>query len=473
MILVKTKYFMRYLPIHIDMKDQLLLVIGGGAAAEAKLRTLVKTEAHIRLVSEQISKQIQKWANEGRIEWVARDYKKRDFKGARLVYAASEDDARNAKIAKQARKRGLFVNAADQKQACNFITPALVDRAPVAISIGSEGTSPGLARAIKADLESRLPASLGALALKVNELRKMVKTIMPSLVDRQRFWADILSGRDLTHQIRLSPDEMEQRVLQKLSGYKDGRKGFVALVGAGPGNPDLLTFAARQRLHAADVIVYDRLVSKEVLDLGRREAEYIYVGKEPGGKCVPQSRINEILLEQAARGRFIVRLKSGDPLIFGRADEETDVLQAHNIGFEIIPGITAAAAAAANIGVSLTARGKNKAFSIITGHDSKGYAEHDWAAMARNDDRFAVYMGVGASPLIQSRLIDSGMNANIAVTIVENASRPNEYVVETTLGQLGHIIKTTPIKGPAVLLIGYAVKAANRGHHDSMKEAAQ
>jgi len=383
---------MRYLPVHIDMKGQTLLVIGGGAAAEAKLRTLVKTDAHIRVISHKVSDQIAKWAQDGRVEWAVRDYKRRDFKGVRLVYAASEDDLLNAKIARQASKKGLLVNAADQKQACDFITPALVDRAPVTISIGTEGTSPGLARAIKADLESRLPASLGGLAVKINALRQQVKKLMPDLADRQRFWADILSGRDLTHQIRLSPEEIESRVNEKLAGGDDSRKGFVALVGSGPGNPDLLTFAARQRLHAADVIVYDRLVSKEVLDLGRREAEYIYVGKEPGGKCVPQSRINEILLEQADLGKFVVRLKSGDPLIFGRADEETDVLKAHNIGFEIIPGITAAAAAASAIGSSLTARGKNKAFSIITGHDSKGYAEHDWAAMARNDDRFAVYM---------------------------------------------------------------------------------
>jgi len=464
---------MRYLPVHIDMKGQTLLVIGGGAAAEAKLRTLVKTDAHIRVIAHKVSDQIAKWAQDGRVEWAVRDYKRRDFKGVRLVYAASEDDLLNAKIARQASKKGLLVNAADQKQACDFITPALVDRAPVTISIGTEGTSPGLARAIKADLESRLPASLGGLAVKINALRQQVKKLMPDLADRQRFWADILSGRDLTHQIRLSPEEIESRVNEKLAGGDDSRKGFVALVGSGPGNPDLLTFAARQRLHAADVIVYDRLVSKEVLDLGRREAEYIYVGKEPGGKCVPQSRINEILLEQADLGKFVVRLKSGDPLIFGRADEETDVLKAHNIGFEIIPGITAAAAAASAIGSSLTARGKNKAFSIITGHDSKGYAEHDWAAMARNDDRFAVYMGVGATSLIQSRLIGSGMAESLPVTIVENASRPEERIVETSLGQLGHMVKTTPIKGPAVLMIGYAVKSTKRDSIDIMKEAAQ
>ena len=462
---------MRYLPVHIDMKDQTLLVVGGEGAAEAKLRTLIKTEAHIRLVASEVSKEITRWVELGHVEWLKREFKPSDLKGARLVYAATEDDDYNANIADQAKAQGLLVNAADQKEACDFITPALVDRSPVAISIGTEGTSPGLARAVKADLESRLPAGLGKLALKINKLRGDVKRVMPAIADRQRFWADILSGRDLTHQIRLSPDEIEARVQEKLAGGADEKKGFVAIVGGGPGNPDLLTFAARQKLHAADVIVYDRLVSKQVLDLGRREAEYIYVGKIPGGKCVPQTRINEILVEQASMGKFIVRLKSGDPLIFGRADEETDALAAKSIPFEIIPGVTAAAAAAANIGVSLTSRGKNKAFSIITGHDAKGYAEHDWAAMARNKDRFAVYMGVGASPMIQTRLIDAGMSGDTTVTIVENASRENEKIVETTLENLGHIVKSTPINGPAVLMIGYSIKAGPNIKYRASKEA--
>ena len=464
---------MRYLPVHIDMKDQTLLVVGGEGAAEAKLRTLVKTEAHIRCVAPEVSDEIIRWVELGKIEWLNRAFEAADLEGVRLVYVATEDDAYNAKIADIANGQGLLVNAADQKEACDFITPALVDRSPVAISIGTEGTSPGLARAIKADLESRLPAGLGQLALKINRLRAIVKKKMPAIADRQRFWADILSGRDLTHQIRLSPDEIETRVNEKLAGGADEKKGFVAIVGGGPGNPDLLTFAARQRLHAADVIVYDRLVSKQVLDLGRREAEYIYVGKIPGGKCVPQTRINEILIEQANMGKFIVRLKSGDPLIFGRADEETDTLVAHNIPFEIVPGVTAAAAAAANIGVSLTSRGKNKAFSIITGHDAKGYAEHDWAAMARNKDRFAVYMGVGASPMIEVRLIDAGMPEDTPVSIIENASRDNEIIVETTLAKLGDTVKTTPIKGPAVLMIGYAVKASRPQQETNSKEAAE
>ena len=464
---------MRYLPIHIDLKDQTILVVGGAGACEAKLRTLLKTPARIKLVSPVISPEIIRFIEEGaNIIWHDREFEKADLEGIRLVYAATEDESFNGEIAKLAGEAGILANAADYKAACDFITPALLDRSPVTISIGSEGTSPGLARAIKSDLETRLPKSLGKLALKINMLRKKVKLSLPDLADRQRFWADILSGNDLTSQIRLSGDEIERKVDAKLAGSEDSKKGFVAIIGGGPGDPDLLTFAARQRLHSADVIVYDRLVSQAVLDLGRREAEYIYVGKEPGGKCVPQSRINEILLEQAQMGRFVIRLKSGDPLIFGRADEETHTLKAANIPFEIVPGITAAAAAAASIGTSLTARGKNKAFSIITGHDAKGYAEHDWATISRNEDRLAVYMGVGAAPIIEDRLLSHGMPPKTPITIVENASRDNQVIAESVLDRLGTTVASMPKNGPAVLLIGYSIKN-NSLDKQAKKEAAE
>jgi len=225
-----------------------------------------------------------------------------------------------------------------KKDACDFITPALVDRSPVIISIGTEGTSPSLARAIKTDLEARLPSVLGKLANITNDLRVKVKAVIPSLSARQLFWAEIFDGKDLIKQLRVSGDELTKRVDDKLEGDKKAKVGHVSLVGSGPGNPDLLTLAARQKLHSADVIVYDRLVSQGVLDFGRREAEYIYVGKEPGGKSTPQNEINAIIVEKAHQGLTVVRLKSGDPLIFGRADEEIDALENATIGYDILCG---------------------------------------------------------------------------------------------------------------------------------------
>ena len=450
---------MQYLPIHFDTRGAAVLIVGGGPAAEAKLRTLLKTEAKLTVVAEDISTEIARWSVQGKLRIIQREFLADDLNGVTLVYAATEDDARNGEIANLAAARQIPANAADYKEACRFITPALVDRAPVTISIGTEGASPALARALKADLEMRLPPEMGQFALKTNTLRKKVKALMPDLADRQRFWARILGAKDLTAQLAISPEALEQKVEAELEG-RDETAGKVILVGAGPGDPDMLTTAARRALHAADVIVYDRLVSDGVMELGRREAEYIYVGKTPGELSIKQDAINMILIEKAAEGLSIVRLKSGDPLIFGRADEEIEALQAAGIPVNIIPGITSAAAAAAAINASLTTRGTNKAISLLTGHDAKGFAEQDWISLARPGGRAAVYMGVGAARFIQGRLMLHGAEVDRPVTVVENASRPDQIIIYTTLQNLPDDLAAAGIKGPAILLIGYAERTA-------------
>ena len=462
---------MRYLPIHVDTKEARILIIGGEGAAEAKLRTLIKTEAELVVIAPEIGPEISRWAEKGLLSWVERDFETADLIGVRLVYVATEDDDFNAEIAELARSKGLLVNAADQKDACDFITPALVDRSPVIVSIGTEGTSPSLARAVKTDLEARLPSTLGALANIINGLRAKVKVDIPSLSERQLFWAEIFDGKDLISQLRVSGNELTKRVSDKLAGTTKAKIGCVSLVGSGPGNPDLLTLAARQKLHSADVVVYDRLVSQGVLDFGRREAEYIYVGKEPGGKSTPQDEINAIIVEKALEGLTVVRLKSGDPLIFGRADEEVDALENASIRYDIVPGITSAASAAAEIGVSLTTRGHNKAVSFLTGHDAKGFAEHDWAGLAATGARAAVYMGVGASGFIQGRLLMHGADKDLPVTVVENASRQGQIIVSTVLERLSEDIEGQGIKGPAILLIGYSARSI--AENSFKTEAAQ
>ncbi len=450
---------MQYLPIHFDTRGVTILIVGGGPAAEAKLRTLLKTEAHLRVIDVEVGPEVARWAETGKLSWEKRVYTPADLDGASLVYAATEDDALNARIAEEATARQIPVNAADQKGACRFITPALVDRAPVLVSIGTEGTSPALARALKADLETRLPPETGRLAEATNTLRAKIKALMPELSDRQRFWAKIFGGRDLTQQLRQTPESLAEAVEAQLSD-EDQSAGHVTLVGAGPGDPDLLTTAARRAIHAADVIVYDRLVSDRVLELCRREAEYIYVGKTPGEPSIGQDSINDILLAKADEGLSVVRLKSGDPLIFGRADEEIDALQAAGVPVSIIPGITSAAAAAAAITASLTTRGTNKAVALLTGHDAKGFAEQDWVNLSQPGGRAAVYMGVGAARFIQGRLMLHGAEADRPVTVVENASRPEQKIIYTTLRHLPDDIAKAGIKGPAILLIGYAERVA-------------
>lgn len=456
---------MRFLPIFFDTKDKTIIVAGGGPAAEAKLRTLVRVEGSIVVYADEPSEQIKKWCARKVIDLVERPLERADINSAALIYAAKEEPTENSQIAKWARDAGIPVNAADQKQDCSFITPAIVDRDPIVVAIGSEGTAPGLARSLKADIEGRLPQTTGALSRKIAELRSRLSTIMPDFSDRQRLWANIFSnGKTLEKRLSFSEEQIESAFNAAVNETSSEKIGRVSIVGAGPGDIELLTLGAQRRLHSADVVVYDRLVSQEVLDLGRREAEYIYVGKKPGAHSVHQDEINRILVEQALKGHHVVRLKGGDPLIFGRADEEIQVLREAGIECDIVPGITSAAAAAASIGVSLTSRGHNKSATFMTGHDSKGFAEQDWAALAKENARCAIYMGLGASRFIQGRLLLHGARREHPVTIVENASRVNEKIVKTTLESMVQDIEKYNILGPAILLYGYtSVEAVKAG----------
>ena len=452
---------MRFLPIHVDTQDKTILVFGGGRAAEAKLRTLVKSEAQLILKADRVTEEIGHWIEQGQVRKISKPLQDIDLSNVLLVYVATDDDQTNAGIAKWASDNGLLVNTADDKELCDFYSPAVVDRNPIVVSIGTEGTSPALARAIKADIESRLPQRLGDIAKILKELRSKVAQKLPNIAARQRFWAKLIPSGGLARFTALSGDQIETEVDQLLLAETPSGPGFVSLVGAGPGDTGLLTLAAQRKLHAADVIIYDRLVGQGVLDLGRREAEYIYVGKAPGGHSVTQQEINEIIVSSARKGHSVVRLKGGDPLIFGRADEEMSALREAGIEFDIIPGITAAAASAAEAKVSLTSRGENKAVGLMTGHDSKGFAEHDWTALAETNSRMAVYMGVGASRFIQGRLLLHGASSDKPIIVVENASRPGQKIIQTNVGNLPQDIENNRIKGPAVLLIGYKQQATD------------
>jgi uroporphyrin-III C-methyltransferase/precorrin-2 dehydrogenase/sirohydrochlorin ferrochelatase len=460
---------MRYLPIHFDTHGKTILIAGGQGAAEAKLRTLLKTDATLIVMTPDPSPEILRWEEQGQLQIERRIITESDLDSAVLVYAATEDEPFDAEIAGWASARGIPVNAADQKDACSFITPALVDRSPVIVSLGTEGTSPGLARALKADLEARLPKTLGKLAHKVLELRNTLKRQMPEISDRQAVWAKVFGGA-LEDKLALDEATIQSRYDAVLSGTST-EKGHVWIVGAGPGDPGLLTREAQRVLHAADTIIYDRLVSQEVLDLGRREAEYIYVGKDPNGHSTRQEAINALMVEHAQKGARVVRLKSGDPLVFGRADEEFDALDASNIPFTIIPGITAATAAASQIKSSLTTRGENTAVQLVTGHGEDGFTELNWAALAEPNSKACVYMGVKAARFIQGRLLLHGASKDLPVTVVENSSRTNSQVLSTTLGQLPQAMALSNIRGPAILMLGFAPRIVSKGRAHEVASA--
>ncbi|MCL4167041.1 UNVERIFIED_CONTAM: hypothetical protein GTU68_013386, partial [Idotea baltica] len=374
---------MQHFPIFVSLSGQRVVLSGGGEAALAKLRLLLKTEAALVVHSPDPAAEIVAWADEGRIELVRRAVATGDVVGATLFYAADEDTVEDARTASIARTEGALVNIVDNLADSAFITPAIVDRDPVTVAIGTEGAAPVLARAIKADLEARLPVRLGALARIGKGFRKMADKL-PMGRARRDFWADYYfkSGPRAFDDAGETGTEvaLDDLLTEHLS--REQRVGHVAFVGAGPGDPELLTLKARRALDEADVIIHDRLISGEILELARREAVLIDAGKEGFGPSMKQDEINALIVEHAQAGAQVVRLKSGDSTVFGRLDEEIDALENATIGWHIVPGITSASAAVASIGQSLTKRGRNSSVRFLTGHDTKGFADHDWRALA-------------------------------------------------------------------------------------------
>ncbi|NSX55601.1 siroheme synthase CysG [Parasulfitobacter algicola] len=452
---------MQHFPIFMALAGRRVVVSGGGDAALAKLRLLLKTEAHLTVFAEEFAPEIASWATEGKLRLVPRAMAPGDALCAVLFYGANEDDAEDARTAALARADGAIVNIVDNLIDSQFITPAIVDRDPVTVAIGTEGAAPVLARAIKRDLEERLPATLGTLA-RIGKLFRSAADALPMGRKRRDFWSEFY--------FKTGPQAIEEKGIKSVRPALEAlldqhlnageKEGHVDLVGAGPGDPDLLTLKARKALDEADVVIYDRLVSAEILELARREATMIDVGKEGFGRSVSQNEINDLLVQHAQNGAHVVRLKSGDPTVFGRLDEEIDACRAAGVSWRIVPGITAASAAVASIGQSLTKRDRNASVRFLTGHDMKGFAEHDWRALARTGEVAAIYMGKKSSRFIQGRLLMHGADPATPVTVIENASRPEQRIVTAQLSDFADAITRADMKGPALVFYGLAPRTA-------------
>ena len=461
---------MDHFPIYLSTKGQRIVLSGGGEAALAKLRLLLKTEAKISVFAPTPAPEIAAWADAGRLTLHTRALRHGDVLCAKLFYAADEDETEDARTAAIARAEGALVNIVDNLHDSAFITPAIVDRDPVTIAIGTEGAAPVLARAIKADLEERLPTTLGTLARIGKGFRKMADAL-PFGRPRRDFWRDYYFAAG-PRAVADGKAAVEKALNTLLSDHQSraARAGHIAFVGGGPGDPELLTLKARRALDEADVVIYDRLISPEILELARREALMIDVGKEGFGPSTAQETINDLLVEHAQAGAQVVRLKSGDATIFGRLDEEIDAVDAHGIGWHIVPGITSASAAIATIGQSLTKRGRNASVRFLTGHDMKGFADHDWAALARPGEVAAIYMGKKSARFIQGRLLMHGADRSTPVTLVENASRADQRIVETTLDRLPTDLGAANLTGPALTFYGLAPRAAARATTELFQE---
>lgn len=452
---------MRHLPIYLDVHEAAIAVSGAGEMAAAKLRLLLKTSAVITVFGVNPLVSVREWSEQGKLKLIERPIAAGDAGHARLLYAANGSADEDARAAAIGRAAGALVNIIDNIDDSAFITPAMVDRDPVTVAIGTEGASPVLARRIKAQIEAQLDSNVGVLA-RIGKQFRAAASKLPYGRLRRAFWSEYYDEAGPAALAEGGEPEVRTALAATLSKHlaaashagMASKSGYVWIIGAGPGDPDLLTNQACRTLHDADVIVHDRLVSSQVLELARREAVFIEVGKAPGGKSWRQEDINALLVEQASQGLRVARLKSGDPTIYGRLDEEMDALDAAGIDFMIVPGITSALAAAARTKVSLTRRKRNSELRLLTGQDIDGFADQDWQALARPCAVAAIYMGVRAARFLQGRLLMHGADPQTAITVVENVSRANERTLATTLGDVDYAMSDAMLTGPAVILFG-------------------
>ena len=464
---------MKHFPIFVALEGRRVVLSGGGEAALAKLRLLLKTEARLTVFAPAPSSEIEAWEAAGRLTLQRRRMQPGDALCAALFYAADEDSTEDTRTAALARADGALVNIVDNLEDSQFITPAIVDRDPVTVAIGTEGAAPVLARAVKADLEERLPAMLGALA-RVGKAFRRAADVLPFGRRRRDFWSEFYfteGPRAMDRGGETDAKASLRALLEKHLARQSGT-GHVAFVGAGPGDPELLTLKARKALDAADVVIHDRLVTPGILELARREAVMIDAGKQGFGPAMKQADINALITRHASDGAQVVRLKGGDPTVFGRLDEEIAALEAADIAYEIVPGVTAASAAAAAIGQSLTSRGRNSGVRLLTGHDMQGFADHDWRALARPGEVAALYMAKRAARYVQGRLMMHGASPDTPVTLVENAARPDERILATTLADWPAALTDAALSGPALTFLGLAPRAARAEIPNVIQELA-
>jgi len=455
----------RYFPLFADMADQTVFVSGAGEAAASKLRLLLKTPARIVVFGTEPIEEILEWQQMGLIELIARPLHDDDIDTCLLFYAANEDESENERVLTFARSKASLVNAVDDPDRSQFITPALVDRGPVTVAIGTEGTAPVLARRIKAAVEALLPAAIGGIAMASGRFRHHVAKLGDGRA-RRCFWEKVFPPDDPFSHARKDLPQFNAFLKNAFEGSGDHARpnGHVIFVGAGPGDPDLLTHRARREIDRADVVLHDRLVPDAIVELARREAKVLNVGKRAYGGGWTQDAINRLMIDHAMQGCRVVRLKSGDPVMFGRLDEEIDALAASGTAYEIVPGIPSASAAAATIGRSLTRRQRNSSLRFATGHDLNGYSELDWRELAGSGSVTVIYMGRESARFIRGRMLMHGADAGMPVVVVANASRADEVTIATTIGALPEDIRAAAPAGPMIMLLGLSAGAA-KGQH--------
>ncbi|KPY34675.1 siroheme synthase CysG [Pseudomonas syringae] len=449
---------MEFLPLFHNLRGSRVLVVGGGEVALRKSRLIADAGAVLRVVAPEVEAQLSELVVQSGGEMILRGYSECDLDGCVLIIAATDDEPLNAQVSRDARLRCVPVNVVDAPALCTVIFPAIVDRSPLVIAVSSGGDAPVLARLIRAKLETWIPSSYGQLAGLAARFRNQVKGLFPNVQQRRAFWEDVFQGAIADRQLAGQGAEAERMLIAKIAGEPPSETGEVYLVGAGPGDPDLLTFRALRLMQQADVVLYDRLVAPTILDLCRRDAERVYVGKRRAEHAVPQEQINQQLVALAKQGKRVVRLKGGDPFIFGRGGEEIEELAAHGIPFQVVPGITAASGCAAYAGIPLTHRDHAQSVRFITGHLKNGTTDLPWSDLVAPAQTLVFYMGLIGLPVICEQLIRHGRSADTPAALVEQGTTVNQRVFTGTLANLPQLVAEHDVHAPTLVIIGEVVK---------------
>ncbi|MEN4692182.1 siroheme synthase CysG [Pantoea agglomerans] len=445
---------MDYFPLFCRLQGRRCLLVGAGDVAERKARLLLEAGAELLVGALDCSPAFRQWAQQETITLLPGAFDPRWLTGCWLVVAATSDDAVNQQVAEAAEKRQIFCNLVDAPQQASAIMPSIIDRSPLMVAVSSGGRAPVLARLLREKLEAMLPQHLGQLAQLAGTLRARVKQQFSAVSARRHFWERFFNSERLAQTLANGDSERAEQITDQLFNADLRQQGEVALVGAGPGDAGLLTLKGLQLIQQADVIVYDRLVSDEILNLVRRDAERIFVGKRAGHHCVPQDEINQLLCEQAQRGKRVVRLKGGDPFIFGRGGEELEALAQRQIPFSVVPGITAASGCAAYSGIPLTHRDHAQSVRLVTGHLQKE-GSLAWQTLAAEQQTLVFYMGLTQAGEIQQQLIKHGMRSDMPVALVENGTTTRQRVVTGTLSELEAL--AGQVTSPSLMIIGSVV----------------
>ncbi|KMW59389.1 Siroheme synthase [Candidatus Rhodobacter oscarellae] len=446
---------MKSFPMFLKTTGRRIVIVGGGEQAAQKTRLMQKTDGEIVLVAPELDAELRGFVEAGLASHHAGPIAPDLFDGTALTFIATGCPGADRAVYAIARSANTVINVVDTPELCDALTPSLVDRDPVVVAIGTEGTAPVLGRSIKTKIEAMLPPRIGHFAALAGHLRGAVARSIP-MHRRRAFWAWAFGAKPA--QLHDSGDETGAARMLK-AAIASGRApdtnddGHIALVGAGPGARDLLTLRAVERLQEADVIYYDRLVDPDVLELARRDAERVFVGKEVGACAWPQDKITALIVAEAKKGRHVVRLKSGDPSVFGRATEELEAARAAGISVEIVPGITAASAAAARMGIGLTERGTTDAVVLVTGKCKPGDPAPEWARYLHPGSTLAIYMGVGAASQISQQLISHGVSAKTPVDLCIEVSKEAERIIHTDLGALPELVSAEQVTGGAVIFV--------------------